>query len=52
MRENRGGEGGKVPAQMDEKSGMYFLSTVLLLQLLQTYLEENKMLFKIEGLKC
>lgn len=43
----RRGKGKSPSTETDGKSGMYLLSTALLLQLLQTYSEENKMLFKI-----
>lgn len=45
--EERRGKGKNPSTEMDGKSGVYFLSAALLLQLLQTYSEENKMLFKI-----
>lgn len=48
MRENKEAEEAKGPnTEMDQESGIHSSSAPLLLQLFQTYLEENKMLFKI-----
>lgn len=54
MRENREIKGEGPSTKMDQKSSMYFMSTELLLQLLQTYLEKKQNSFQdhIESLKC